>query len=411
MERNMKHTFCLSLLVYFCAAAGALAGGGNNVSALSGDWGGGRWVMCGQHSLGAKNACIGATQNCAARSMFARNYDDEWAVQMLVAMKVTKTGAMFCPVQVEGKNKNKGNAWTEYASAGSNCVWLCKNGYTGEECATEAAAGTTCDPTKLQASNYSSIRRIASGANIEDSVAMFGFNNNNSCGVHKKQEHDIILGVTRWTPSGHGAFVQQLVVRAERSGWKHMDSWAAIYPAGGAPEILVCKNGYKPNAGSTDCEEINMNICAQAQACSGWSNAGFDEQVHVMMQPAGQSCYEFRCAQQGYAFQSTAERKCVECSSSMRDGAHPVSGLCIKCDIGKIFNSETGACDDADAYSKTDMQYGKGRTKDNTKLAAQCWTIVAPEEYTVCVRGGGASASGAASGSGSARAARMPVRR
>ena len=130
-----------------------------------------------------------------------------------------------------------------------------------------------------------------------------------------------------------------------------------------------------------------------------------------MVQPAGQSCYEFRCAQQGYAFQSAAERKCVECSSSMRDGAHPVSGLCIKCDIGKIFNSETGACDDADAYSKPDMQYGKGRTKDNTKLAAQCWTIVAPEEYTVCVRGGGAAASGAASGSSSARAARMPVRR
>ena len=95
---------------------------GNYKTAPSGDWGGGRWVMCGQHSLGANNACIGATQNCASRSMFARNYTDEWAVQMLVAMKVTKTGAMFCPVQVEGKNKNKGNAWTEYASAGSNSL-------------------------------------------------------------------------------------------------------------------------------------------------------------------------------------------------------------------------------------------------------------------------------------------------
>ncbi|MDE6481791.1 MAG: hypothetical protein K2L25_03175 [Alphaproteobacteria bacterium] len=408
----MKNTFLVSFAVYSAFVAGAVAGGGNNVSQYIGDWGGGKWAVCGQHTLNSNNACIGATSTCANRAMFARNYTDEWAVQMLVAMKVTANGAQFCPVQVEGKNKNKGNAWTEYAAAGSNCVWLCKAGFSGDGCTTELSAVSSCDPTPLKASNYSSIGRIASGANIEDSVAMFAFNNYNGCGVHKGQEHDIILGVTRWTPSGHGAFVQQLIVRAERSGWKHMDSWATIYPAAGATEILVCKNGYKPNAAGTDCDEINMNVCAQAQACSGWSNAGFDEKQHVMVQASGQTCYEFRCAQQGYAFQSAADRTCVECSSSLRDGAHPVSGLCVKCEIGKIFNRETGECADADAFNKSDMQYGKGKNKSaQSDITKQCWTFSIPEEYTVCVKTGGGQTSPSSDSGSVSRAARQPIRR
>lgn len=408
----MKNTFLVSFAVYSAFVAGAVAGGGNNVSQYIGNWGDGKWGVCEQHTLNSNNACIGATSTCANRAMFARNYTDEWAVQMLVAMKVTANGAQFCPVQVEGKNKNKGNAWTEYAAAGSNCVWLCKAGFSGDGCTTELSAVSSCDPTPLKASNYSGIGRIASGANIEDSVAMFAFNNCNGCGVHKCQEHDIILGVTHWTPSGHGAFVQQLIVRAERSGWKHMDSWATIYPASGATEILVCKNGYKPNAAGTDCDEINKNVCAQAQACSGWSNAGFDEKQHVMVQPSGQTCYEFRCAQQGYAFQSAADRTCVECSSSLRDGAHPVSGLCVKCEIGKIFNRETGECADADALNKSDMQYGKAQTKNSISVDKQCWTLTTPEEYTICVTSGGARTPASTDSSGTTvRAARQPIRR
>ncbi len=407
----MKRLLLLSVFAYLSATGGALAGGGNNVSQYLAAWGGGRWAACGQHALGPNNACIGATRNCANRTMYARNYTDEWAVQMLVAMKVNENGAEFCPVQVEGKNKNKGNAWTEYASAGSNCVWLCKEGYTGDACSTPVAASTSCDPTKLEAANYSSVRRIASGANIEDAVAMFGFNAYNGCGVHKGQEHDIILGVTRWTPSGHGAFVQQLIVRAERSGWKHMDSWANVYPAAGASEILTCKNGYKPNAARTDCDEINMNVCAQAMSCDGWSNAGFDETQHIMVMPEGKKCYEFRCSEPGYAFKSETDRNCAECTTSLRNGVHSKNGMCVKCAVGKIFDAETNSCADTIGYIHPDLQYGRGQTKSSQPdISKQCWTFATPEDYTVCVTSGGQITKAPTNDTNAARSARVPVR-
>ena len=166
----MKRTSVLCLIAYFISATGALAEGGNNASSLIGAWGNGTLSTCGSHMLTSSNACIGATQNCTNRTMYARNHTDEWAIQMLVAMQINENGAKFCPVQVEAKNKNKNNAWTEYAQLSSNCVWLCKRGFTGENCQT-AVSGTaaSCDPTKLQASNYSGLRRLTSGANVEGS--------------------------------------------------------------------------------------------------------------------------------------------------------------------------------------------------------------------------------------------------
>lgn len=389
----MKRTSVLCFIAYLMTATGAMAGGGNNASSLIGAWGDGKLSVCGEHALTSANACIGATQSCNNRTMYARNYTDEWGIQMLVAMNINENGAQFCPVQIESKNKNRKNPWTEYAQLNSNCVWLCRRGYAGENCQTAVSgAPASCDPTKIEARNYSSIKRMASGANIEDNVPMFVFNNYNKCGGNGKgNEHDIILAVTRWTPGGHGAFVQQVVVRAARSGWGDMISWPNIYPASGASEILVCKDGYQPNAGNTDCEPINANVCAQAQACSGWSS-GFDENQHVMMQPDGQSCYQFRCSETGYAFRSETDRTCAACATNMRDGVHPVNGGCVKCELGKIFDENaraTGYCVDTDAFTKTDMQYGKGNTKNTIEFKFQCWLQVTAEEYKSCVVNGG----------------------
>lgn len=386
--RQMKKTIGF-LLVFALYDAACFAGGGNNASKLIAAWGNGQLSACGAHALTADNACIGASANCGNRNIWARDYDDEWAIQMMVAMDINENGARFCPIQVEGKNKNKGNAWTEYAELGSsNCVWLCKDGYTGDKCSLSAADSKSCDVTELKAENYASITRMATGANVEDRVPMFVFNKYYGCGVHKGQEHDIILALKRWLPSGHGAFAQQMVVRAERSGWKHMDSWATIYPASGAEEILVCKDGYKPNSARTDCEPINQETCMRSMSCTGWGGDDYDNTQHTLVLREGSTCYEFRCSKQGYAFQSSASRTCTECATNLRDGVNPVTGECVKCEVGKIFNknaSSTGYCADTKSFSKVDMQYGKGATKNSRTLKDQCWILSSNDNYKECL--------------------------
>lgn len=399
----MNSKFFASLCVFFFSCGAAMAGGGNNVSSLNSSWGNSTMNTCGAHDITNSEACIGASQKtqCKNWAVYARNYTDEYSVQMMVARVVNENGAKFCPTQVEGKNKNKGYAWTEYGDlSGGNdslCVWLCKKGHTGPECSESSASPSSCDISTLERENYYSIPRLANGTNIEDSVAMFAFNDYRSCGVHKGQEHDMILAITRYLPSGHGAFVRQMVVRAERSGWKNMISTATIYPAQNSSEILVCKNGYGPNPANTECEELNATNCRLQSMCTGWGT-GFDETIHAFIQPSGSTCFQYRCAEIGKAFASDTNRaSCVDCNSNLRDGVSPVDGTCIKCDIGKIFSetaTATGFCADAMGYTKTDLQYGKGKTKNSQPdVAKQCWPIATPDDYKMCVVNGGAQTS------------------
>ena len=373
----MKKLFYILSLSLFCSNAVAF------------DWGGGLMRFCGEHELNANNACIGPvgadTVGCGARYMNARDWGDEFAVQLLVAMGHNDRGARFCPVQVEGKNKNKGNAWTEYSLAADNCIWLCLPGYTGPECAKSTSDTiTTCDPTVLDKTTYQGLGRVASGPNIEDQVTMFNRALGNSCGVHKSQEHDEILAISRWLPSGHGAYVRRMIVRAQREGWKDMISWAAVYPADASSEVLVCKDGYQPNAANDDCVEINFNVCALAMACDGW-DTGFDETLHVMKKRETENCYEFRCVEKGYAFRSATDKTCVPCVSSKRFGINPVNGTCVECEIGKIFDENaaaTGYCANTISFTKTDLQYGPGQTRNtNFEVDNQCWTKRGPEYF------------------------------
>ncbi len=391
----MKKVLLSLMTVLMANPAFAATGKTNAVAKLLAQWGGGNWDNCGAHAIEGSEACIGATKNCKTRNMYARNYTDEFALQMMVAVQINEHGAQFCPIQVEAKNKNKKNAWTEYALIGgtTGCQWLCKDGYSGMNCSTAPAEVATCNPAEFKRSNYDGLKRVASGANIEDDIAMFNWNHYYGCGLNKGQEHDSVLAITRWAPGGHGAFVQPLIVRAQREGWKDMVSWPSIYYRVGASEVLACMNGYKPNAGGTDCVEISANICAEAQACSGWS--GFDETLHKFVQRENSNCFEFRCKGENMAFVSASDRTCVECPSGLRGGASPVDGTCVKCDSGKVFNnnatSAANHCGDAYAYTKTDMQYGKGKTKNNNpKPENQCWTKMETDVYRECVVSGSA---------------------
>ena len=412
----MMNKVFLSLMVFLTVSpAFAATGKANEVEKLLASWGGGKWNLCGSHALTGSEACIGNINSCAEPNwggveldkkqkgyihtcansgdlIKARDYADEYALQMMVAVNINARGAYFCPIQVEAKNKNKGNAWTEYAMIGATtgCKWLCKDGYSGSECSVAPGNAKTCYPNPFTREYYNNLTRVGSGANIEDDIAMFFWDKKDGCEFNKKQEHDGILAITRWAPGGHGAWVQPLVVRAQRTGWKNMHSWPAIYYFTGAVEQLVCVDGYKPNAGGTDCVAINEAICAEAKMCSGWT--GYDEGLHTFVMPSGKNCFEFRCKGENQAFASTTDRSCIECPTNSRGGMSSVDGTCVKCEAGKVFNNKATStathCGEAIAYTKSDMQYGKGKTKNNNPdVAQQCWTMTETDAYRECVTG------------------------
>lgn len=383
-----RYLFVFCLIFGTCGVA--FAGGKNNVAAYLTQWGGGKFTSCQGHALVGSEACIGqsAKDNCEAKKMYARDYTDEYALQMMIALTVNERGAYFCPIQIEGKNKNKGNAWTEYAQISTaGCVWLCREGYTGVTCDKTQDQVDSCDFEPLRRENYASLERVATGANMEERVAMFVFNKKQKCGVSKTQEHDVVLGIVKWTASGHGAWVQPLEVRAQRDGWGDMKSWAAIVPLAQSSEMLVCKNGYKPNG--QDCVEIDTQVCMLQKMCDGWG--AFDETIH-RLEPVtknGETCYQYKCKEAGKAFVSAQLRTCEECPSDLFTGIAS-SGECVRCEKGKFFSLKAaGNCGDATAYTKLDLQYGKGKTKTTAgELKKQCWYYSNPEDYKNCVEQG-----------------------
>lgn len=406
----MMNKVLVSLLVALSASPAIAA---NDVEKLLDNWGGGEWEECGSHALTGSEACIGAIHSCAEPDLDgvdlddedgdytfvnsdalikARDWADEYALHMMVAIDINEHGAYFCPIQVEAKNKNKGNTWTEYAMIGSTtgCQWLCKDGYSGDNCMTAPAEITRCNPTEFKRDNYDSLNRVASGANIEDDIAMFFRGKKDGCDMNGKQEHDGILAITRWAPGGHGAWVQPLVVRAQRNGWDNMHSWPAVYYYTGAKEQLVCVEGYKPNVGGTDCVAVSENLCTEAKLAPGWT--GFNKTLHKFVIPKGKSLVEFRCKGENMAFASATDHSCVECITSLRVGVSQVDGTCVECEAGKVFNSNATTadayCGDAYAYTKTDMQYGKGKTKNDVEnVKEQCWTMTETDDYRACVMG------------------------
>lgn len=398
MTRNLL-VFLMVVLV--ATPALAVTGKSHKVAALWSKWGAGAWSVCGDHALVGTAECIGETKDCTTKKMYARNKSrtDEYAVQMMVAVDITEHGAYFCPIQIEGKNEDRGYAWTEYAMIGgiTGCRWLCKDGYSGDDCSVAPGSTAKCDTAEFRRANYDGLKRVKSGTNIEDGIAMFSWDIDDHCGLLRGQQHDVILAITRWAPGGHGAWVRHVVVRAQRERFKDMISWPSIYYPVGATEILACISGYKPNAGGTDCVAINENLCAEAKSCPGWT--GFEESQHTFVMPTGKNCFEFRCKGENMAFASATDRSCVECTTSLHSGMSPVDGTCVKCDSGKVFNnkatSAAGHCVDAIAYTKTDMQYGKGQTKNsNPKITNQCWTKTETDVYRECVTSGAKNASG-----------------
>ncbi|MDW2995010.1 MAG: hypothetical protein R8N24_03220 [Alphaproteobacteria bacterium] len=375
-----------------------------DVSMHTAAWGGGTFTnMCDIWDKGLKETiCIGdGIKNCGTASpdcdnntlkdfIQARDYTDEAAELIVAAVDVDANCARFCPIQVEAKNKKRQDAWPEYVMLSDQCVYMCRDGFVG------ASHEGKCYPAPFTKESYNNIKRVASGGAYNESMPLFASDGLQQCGVNHRQRHDVILGIVGWLPSGHGAFVQQLVVHAARDCWPGLVSWPSIYPKDGAQRVLVCKVGYQPNSGDTDCVAIDEEACASAASCDGWTS-GYDPEKHYYHEKG--DCYEYRCKEAGFAFVSDTDRTCTQCVKNARQGID-MNGLCVECPVGKIikdekmetFDSKNGniedVCVNTSKLTKTDLQYGSGKTKSTAgDLDEQCWTKGDAATYKTCVTG------------------------
>lgn len=129
---------------------------------------------------------------------------------------------------------------------------------------------------------------------------------------------------------------------------------------------------------------------AKHYLCNNYTVVGYNSDIHVLDKYNG--CFRYLCTNPGYSFTSLYDHTCVECVVNTRTGIHPINNTCITCDIGKIFNQNDVAnhyCSPATRLSKTDMMYGRGKTKASapSKVSEQCWTMGDIEEYKNCVMG------------------------
>lgn len=394
-KMRVANRLFLSLLLAGVVPGIAVAGGGVKINNLVSSWKNPIMSHCMTSNLG--NATIGRyRETCKgnysidANSPSACVLGDDMGILVMVAREVNENGARFCPTTIYAEKKKRGNAWTLYSEPAQGvqpCYWLCKAGYGGEGCQSTDISG--CDSVPLRRDDFNSLT-MARDPQFEDSIPMFHWNQYKGCGVNKGQEHDMILMISDWLPSGHGAYAAPFVIRARREGYKSKRGGIDAWPAG--ESTLLCKNGYTVNAAGNDCEPVDANTCALTNICDGWSSSAFDETTMLMEydDSVGRSCYTYRCREAGYAFPSIGDKTCQPCTTSLRGGVSPADGTCVACELGQIFDetaSASGYCVPADAYTRTDMQYGVNQTKDSAPLDDQCWMMFEPDEYSACVRG------------------------
>ena len=379
---------------------------GIDISALKGSWNNPGMSHCGFSDL--KNATIGKNKDVCRGGY---NIDDNtpsqcsldgsnMGVLMLVAREVNEHGAYFCPTTIHAKHRSWGNAWTLYAESAQGaqpCYWLCKAGYSGEGCSKTTPDG--CDSVPLNRDDFDNLT-MSDSPQVESVIPMFHLGEREACGVNYNQEHDMILAVSDWLSSGHGAWASPFVVRARRESYNNSKSGVEVWPVGEA--TLLCKNGYIVNKENNDCIAIDEAMCAINQMCPDWPSSAYNGLTMVVEYYEPSNCYKYRCIEKGYAFASSAEKTCSFCTTNIRNGVSPEDGTCIKCDVGKIFNEnakDQGYCSTAVSYINSDLQYGKGKNK-SIDINQQCWTSadLDPTDYINCVKGTANNTTGASTG-------------
>lgn len=338
-------------------------------------------------------------------------YDDEWAVVGIVANTIVEHGGYFCPYQIQCANKRKKKkTWTEYYHPTgydkSKCAWLCETGFGGHNCGPQPSVPLACD-TKNQntasSGKFSGISLKTSGERngmCESEIYAF-----DTWGTDP--ECDTVLGVVKFLD--HGVIAGPVTVCCGRGNWKSVDSYVNSVSSASGSQKVLCAEGYKVNAAGNDCVPVNADICATQEMsfCANFPRSGYDSTNHTIQTEGG--CVKYFCNEPGFAFSSADNTTCIECATGVKGGANPNTGLCVRCETGQYFDSTAGVCRPAVAYSRIDMQYGKGKTKNTAAIERQCWTVTTPADYAACVKSGGTQLTASSTDASAARAARRPV--
>ena len=350
---------------------------------------------CKQHFIGESDLCLGTTAGCKTFEHKGINNDLSYGFILMVAHTVTEGGAYFCPTFVEGSKY--GNTHTHYYDAGGTCHWLCKPGYSGTDCAqfSSAPVGELCDSNPVLPERYADLTVPKKGVPyIWTSLPYFIHGHWYRCDgpKHVKDEHDVVLAISRFKRTGHGAFARPMVFRGQ---WAASAGTLAVSPYPNTRDILLCKKGYKANADGTDCEIIDDTKCSVTEddmlntLCGGFQKDGYDSTQHQLELSEDGRCYVYKCREPGQAFTGTSDTTCIQCSNGLRGGASPLNGVCVSCMVGQIFDStatSSNYCTDAVGLTNIEMMYGRGQTKNTVpQVKDQCWSKTVLDEYKDCI--------------------------
>lgn len=335
---------------------------------------------------------------CVGKGCRKASHGDEGAVAVVVAEQITEHGGFFCPYQFQCANKRKNkHSWTVYYQPNgfsrSKCAWLCEKGYSGVGCTKQY--DVMPDPGDVVANLKSGISVRTKGGwltNYETNITGFKvWNHYWYPGKYDDHgEYDVVLGVVKYLQNGVIATPVQLGCKWD--GWKGVTSWVeGAAPATQTGKKLLCKEGFIPNENNTDCVHATEGMLEVMDLtfCENFPMSNYMPSLHRLVKNEELGCSMYFCRDASKAFASAGDvTNCTDCASSIRGGPSNRDGTCVTCNqVGQYFDGKD--CKTAVAYSKLDLQYGKGKTKSTTSdVSEQCWIYTSPDEYANCVKAG-----------------------
>lgn len=330
-------------------------------------------------------------------------HSDEGAIVAIIADRINANGGYFCPWQIQCANKRKYTTsptsyYTPNGVSSANCMWLCKDGFSGANCGELTVAYDSDTRTLDTVFGAPGVKTDGgSNGNLSANVQVFtkfwrndfrGVNGADGKKENDKGEVNNVLGVVKLLD--HGVMAAPVQVACQWQNWKDVTSFVGTVASCSDP-VLLCQEGYTPNSNKTDCVPVTEDMLQTKGKtfCPGFDREKFRSAEHVL-DTSGSDCAKYFCKDAGMAFTSATDHTCAECSTGVKGGSNPKDGTCVKCSTGQYFEAKTGECESAGAYSNLDLVYGKGKDRNTQKdLDKQCWTILSPANYKSCVETGG----------------------
>lgn len=333
-----------------------------------------------------------------------------------MARKINANGAYFCPTQVEleiyrsGGNYNTGGTYANLAqmmqqamqqtsqqnygygvagfrfyepTSGASCRWICKDGFTGDECA-KNDNGSIPGSTSMKSlkGNVTTRRGTGLDGSVGGTIDVFDYGT-----ISEGSRYWVrVLAILEYLE--HGVHVGSLWIYGQSNlGYSyiykaHTEADGQTYNGTANGDYILCDEGYKVNAAKDDCELMQSDVVLPAW-CPGWSEDQFEATEGVKYFVTADGCRKFKCTDTSKGFSSESSHTCEPCANA---GGVDANGVCQSCPVGQTYKN--GDCVSMTAINKRQMQYGPNGTRVG-KSSDACWTKTDLKEYKQCVFGTG----------------------